>query len=288
MSIGALIRVVIVVAWASFFIVHIIKHAAPGLGLTERNAFSTALAKNLGRSYVYDLQRHTSAKQIRIGECILSFQRNENGFEIETILHVDDLALIAPSLAFFPSMNEKKSRQMRVTMTEYLDAKRRLIAVKGSGNVLGLEASGEGTVTEEGLSGTFSMDNGTPTAFKRPEIKSDVSNGNDLVVTLPPGLSPGEKFTARMISPDISSFSLNAVTAIYSVEQSETVTTAAGDLNLLRVVMQVNNRTVSTLWCDKDGVVYRSRQQDGMELSLSSIREIGGNILWPITKPSAP
>jgi hypothetical protein len=288
MSFGAMIRFIIVAGWATFFIFHIVKHAAPGLGLTERNAFATALAANLGRTYVYKLQRTVATKPQRIGECTMSFQRSENGFELETIVHLDDLALLAPGINLIPSLSDKSSRQMHVSMTELLDTKRRLVGLKGSGNILGLEATGEGIVTEIGLTGTYTVDDGTPTAFTRPDIKSDVSNGNDFAVTLPPGLVPGDRFTSRMVSPDFTSLKLNAVTAIYSVEPHESVTTVAGQLSLLRVLMQVDNRTVATLWCDNNGTVYRSRQQDGMELALITIREIGGRVLWPRSISFAP
>jgi hypothetical protein len=288
MNVGAMIRFIIVAGWASFFIFHIVKHAAPGLGLTERNAFATALAANLGRSYVYNLQRTSTAKLQRIGECTMSFQRNENGFELETIIHLEDVALLAPGISLIPSLSEKSSRQMHVSMTELLDTKHRLVGLKGSGNILGLEATGEGIVTEAGFTGTYSLNDGAPTAFSRPDIKSDVSNGNDFAVTLPPGLVPGDRFTSRMVSPDFTSLQLNAVTAIYTVEPHESITTVAGHLSLLRVTMQVDNRTVATLWCDHNGTVFRSRQQDGMELALTTIREIGGKILWPRAFSFAP
>jgi hypothetical protein len=283
MSFGAVIRIMIVVGWATLFIGHIVKHAAPGLGLTERNAFATALATNLGRTYVYTVQRQTTAKPQRIGECSRSFQRNENGFELETILHLDDLGMLAPPgiIALFPSLSDKSSRQLHVRMTEYLNAERQLIRLEGSGKLFGLEAQGEGDVTAAGLTGSYRIDGGTPTPFSRSEITSTVSNGNDFAVTLPPGLIPGDRFTSRMVSPDISKFTLSAATAVYTVEPKEVITTTTGKSSLLRVSMQVENRPVATLWCDDSGTVYRSHQQDGMELMLTSIRENGGGIIWP-------
>ena len=282
MSFGAVIRLIIVVGWATFFIAHVIKHAAPGLGLTERNAFATALATNLGRTYVYTVQRQGNAEPQRMGECSLSFQRNENGFELESILHLDDLGMLAPGIiALFPSLSDKSSRQLHVRMTEYLNAELQLIRLEGSGKLFGLEAQGEGDVTAAGLTGSYRIDGGTPTPFSRPEITSTVSNGNDFAVTLPPGLIPGDRFTSRMVSPNISTFTLSAATAVYTVEPKEVITTATGKSSLLRVSMQVENRSVATLWCDDSGTVYRSHQQDGMELLLTSIRENGGGIIWP-------
>jgi hypothetical protein len=185
-------------------------------------------------------------------------------------------------------LKDASSRQMYVRFTEVLDNNRRLASLRGSGNMLGLDAEGEGSVSESGLTGVYTLGEGTPTPFSLAHITPEIANGNDLAATLPPGLQPGDRFTSRLISPDISTFSLNSVTAVYSVQPREELMTAGGALLVLRVQMQVDNRDVATLWCDDKGTVFRSRQQDGMELVLTTIREIGGAILWPpivVTQP---
>ncbi len=288
MRFGTLLRFLFVAGWAVFLSIHITHHAAPGLGLTERNAFSTALAKNLGRTYVYHLQRSSTNAPQKIGECTTSYLRTENGFELETTLHVDDLGVLAPSLNLLPALRNASSRQMHLRLTEVLSNERFLIGLRGSGNLLGLEAEGDGLVNDTGLHGTYILEDGAPTPFHVPTITSAAANGNDFAVTLPPGLQIGDRFTSQLLSPDITALKLKTITAIYTVLPKETLTTVAGQLSVFRVQMEVDNRKVATLWCDDQGTVFLSRQKDGMELSLATIREIGGNILWPpalVTKP---
>jgi hypothetical protein len=276
---GNLIRLAIVVAWLGLFIPHVVRHAAPGLGLGEHDDTGAVIAASLGKEYLYDLTRMTGG---RLGSVMLSFDRTEQGFKLETDLRLDDLGKVAPGLALLPQLRDTASREVRVLLSELLDEDRRLSSLAASGRAFGMELSAAGRVGVDGLRGTYTLADGAPVPYHLPEIGADTGQGSDLALNLPPGLEPGERFTTRLLSPDYARMRLGATTAVFTALQHESVATAAGPLALLKVEMQVDARAVSHLWCDDKGAVYRSRQLDGgLELRLKQIREIGGRILWP-------
>lgn len=279
MSLGTLIRLAVVVAWLALFIPHVVRHVAPGLGLDARSGAAATMAANLGREYHYDLVRGVIT---RLGTCRLGFQRSEQGFELETELRLQDLGKLAPGLALLPQLREASTRDVRLLLTEQLDNKQRLLSLKASGRAFGLEVVADGRIGADGLRGTYTLGEGTATPYHLPEIGADAGQGSDLALNLPPGLQPGDRFTTRLLSPDYARMRLGATTAVFNAVSYEEIPTAAGLRSLLKVEMQVDARVMSLLWCDADGTVYRSRQQDGgMELQLTQIREIGGRILWP-------
>jgi hypothetical protein len=279
MGLGGVIRLAVVIAWLALFIPHLIKHAAPGLGLGTRDVAGATLAANLGKEYHYDLMRTSGG---RLGAIVLSFERTEQGFQLETDLRLDDLGKLAPGLALLPQMRDQEARDVRVKLTELLDAQRKLESLTARGRAFGMDLVADGRVGPDGLRGTYSLAEGSPTPYHLPEIGADAGQGSDLALNLPPGLEPGERFTTRLLSPDYARMRLGATTAVFTALQHESVPTSAGPLALLKVEMQVDARVVSLLWCDDHGTVYRSRQNDGgMELRLTRINEIGGRILWP-------
>lgn len=279
MSVGNLIRLAVVVAWLALFIPHVVRHVAPGLGLDARGGAAATMAANLGREYQYDLVRGVIT---RLGTCRLGFQRSEVGFELETELRLEDLGKLAPGISLLPQLREANTRDIRLQLTEQLDTKQRLVSLKASGRAFGLDLTADGRIGVDGLRGTYTLGEGTATPFHLPEIGADAGQGSDLALNLPPGLQPGDRFTTRLLSPDYTRMRLSATTAVFNALAYEEIPTAAGRRALLRVEMQVDARVMSMLWCDADGTVYRSRQQDGaLELQLTQIREIGGRILWP-------
>ncbi len=279
MGIGAVIRLAIVIAWLALFVPHIVRHAAPGLGLTARDNSSGMLAANLGKEYLYDLIRSTGG---RLGTCQLSFARVEQGFELETQLRLDDLGKLAPGLGLLPQLREATSREVRLQLTELLDTNQRLLSLNARGRALGMELIADGMIGADGLRGTYTLDQNSPMPYHLPDIGADAGQGSDLALNLPPGLRPEDQFTTRLLSPDYLKMRLSAKTAVFTALAHESVSTIAGARALLKVEMQVDARVISHLWCDDNGTVYRSRQQDGgMELRLMQIREVGGKILWP-------
>lgn len=279
MGLGSVIRLAVVVGWLALFVPHIMRHAAPGLGLSARDNAGGMLAANLGKEYLYDLIRSTGG---RLGTCRLSFQQVEQGFELETELRLDDLGKLAPGLALLPQLREAGSREVRVLLSEMLDPGQRLVSLTASGRAFGMDLLADGRIGVDGLRGTYTFAENPPTPYHLPEIGADAGQGSDLALNLPPGLEPGDRFTTRLLSPDYARMRLGATTAVFTALQHESLSTIAGPRALLKVEMQVDARVVSFLWCDAGGTVYRSRQQDGgMELRLMQIREVGGRILWP-------
>lgn len=279
MGLGTVIRLAVVVGWLALFVPHIVRHAAPGLGLSARDNAGGVLAANLGKEYLYDLIRSSGG---RVGNCRLSFRQLEQGYELETEVRLDDLGKIAPGLGLLPQLREATSREIRLQLTELLDANQRLQSLTASGRALGMELLADGKIGADGLRGTYTLDENPANPYHLPDIGADAGQGSDLALNLPPGLEPGDRFTTRLLSPDYTQMRLTARTAVFTAVEHESLSTIAGPRALLKVEMQVDARVVSLLWCDGNGTVYRSRQQDGgMELRLMQIREVGGKILWP-------
>jgi hypothetical protein len=280
MNIGNFIRLVIVIAWLALFIPHIVHHVAPGLGLSQRGNAATMLSVSLGKEFLYDLVRISAPGHL--GTCRMSFLRVENGFESETELRISDLGNLAPGLSLLPQMREQSIRAVRLQLTELLDARQHLLSLTANGSAFGMQLTAEGTIKADGLHGTYTLANDGPIPFHLPEIGHDAGQGSDLAMNLPPGLEAGDRFTTRLLTPDFTRMKLGATTGIFSAIAQEKCLTVAGERSLLKVEMYIDARLMSTLWCDENGVVYRSRQQNGsMEMRLNQIRMIGGNILWP-------
>jgi len=278
MGLGTVIRLVVVVGWFAVFVPHVVRHAAPSLGLSSRDDAGGMLAANLGKEYLYDLVRATGA---RLGTCRLSFQRLEQGYELETEIRLDDLGKLAPGLGMLPQLREAASREVRLQLTQLLDNSKQLTSLTASGRAFGMDLVADGKIGADGLRGSYTIDENQPAPYHLPEIGADAGQGSDLALNLPPGLEAGEKFTTRLLSPDYTRMRLSATTAVFTALEHESLSTIAGARALLKVEMQVDARVISHLWCDGNGTVYRSRQQDGMELRLMQIREVGGKILWP-------
>ncbi len=280
MRLGTLIRLVLLLAWLALFVPHVVEHAAPGLGLSARDGAAGMLAANVGKEFAYDLVR--APDEAHLGTCRLGFERAEAGFTLETELRLADLSRLAPGLGLLPQLREARSREVRLQLTQRLDARQQLVGISANGRAFGMELNAVGSVEADGLRGTYTFADGAPTAYHLPEIGRDAGQGSDLALSLPPGLEPGDRFTTRLLSPDYARMRLGATTAVFTAVERESCLTAAGPLQLLKVEMQVDARVMSHLWCDAGGTVYRSRQQaGGMELRLTQIRIIGGGILWP-------
>jgi hypothetical protein len=280
MTFGNFIRLVVVIGWLALFIPQVVRHAAPGLGLDSRSAANGMLAANLGRQYSYDLVRTNGT--VRLGTCHLGFERTEQGYQLETKLDLDDLGKLAPGLSLLPQLRDASAREVQLTLIELLDEQQHLKSLAAHGRAFGLNLKADGTIGIDGLRGTYTLGEAAAAPFHLPEIGTDAGQGSDLALNLPPGLKPGDRFTTRLLSPDYANMKLSATTAIFTALQRESISTASGPLGLLKVEMQVDSRVISQLWCDANGTVYRSRQQDGgMELRLTKIQVIGGEIMWP-------
>ena len=280
MTIGALIRLLIVTAWLTLFVRHLVTHLAPGFGLDQGHDIGVVLRANLGREFLYDLvQESRSAPPRHIGRSQLSFAREENGYQLETTLELTDLGQLG-ALAMLMKSGDGPKR-ISLLIVQKLDQDLRLTSMRATGKLLGTSFSAEGVISERGLDGNWRIDDGPATPITIAGISRDDNQGMDLVISLPPGLKPGDRFTSRLLSPNIAAMKIEAKIAIFTAVTPEAVITRAGEKPLLKVEMSVDAKTVATLWCDERGTVYRTRQTNGPTLLLEQVREIGGNILWP-------
>lgn len=280
MTIGALIRLLIVTAWLTLFVRHLVTHLAPGFGLEQGHDIGVVLRANLGREFLYDLvQESRSAPPRHIGRSQLSFAREENGYQLETTLELTDLGQLG-ALAMLMKSGDGPKR-ISLLIVQKLDQELRLTSMRATGKLLGTSFSAEGAINERGLDGNWRIDDGPATPITIAGISRDDNQGMDLVISLPPGLKPGDRFTSRLLSPNIAAMKIEAKIAIFTAVTPEAVITRAGEKPLLKVEMSVDAKTVATLWCDERGTVYRTRQANGPTLLLEQVREIGGNILWP-------
>ena len=284
MTIGALIRLLIVAAWLALFVRHLVTHVAPGFGLARGHDIGAVLRANLNHEFLYDLvQESRTALPRHIGSSQLSFAREENGYLLETSMELTDLGQLGPLALLIKSAADAPKRiTLRIAQT--LDQELRLTSLRANGALFGTTFSAEGVVSDRGLDGSWRIDEGPATPITFPGISHNDNQGMDLVISLPPGLKPGDRFTSRLLSPDIANLRVEAKTAIFTATAPDMVTTHAGQLSLLKVEMTVDARTVASLWCDDRGTVYRTRQANGPTLLLKEVREIGGAILWPPVK----
>ncbi len=284
MTLGALIRLLIVAAWLALFVRHLVSHVAPGLGLAQGHDIGVVLRANLGHEFIYDLvQESRTASPRHIGSSQLSFAREEHGYLLETTLELTDLGQLG-ALALLIKGAADAPKRITLRIAQSLDQELRLTSLRASGAMLGTTFSAEGVVNEHGLDAIWRIDEGPATPINFAGISHDDNQGMDLVISLPPGLKPGDRFTSRLLSPDIANMKIAAKTAVFTASAPEMVPTQAGGLSLLKVDMTVDARAVATLWCDELGTVYRTRQNSGPTLLLKQVREVGGVILWPPVK----
>lgn len=288
MTFGALIRLLIVAAWLALFVRHLVTHVAPGFGLEQGHDIGAVLRANVGREFLYDLvQESRSGSPRNIGSSLLSFAREEHGYQLETTLELTDPGQLGP-LALLIKSTADAPKRITLRIAQHLDQELRLTSLNATGALLGITFSADGVMKEHGLEGSWRMDEGPATPITIPGISRDDNQGMDLVISLPPGLKAGDRFTSRLLSPDIANLRIEAKTAIFAALAPESVNTHAGSLLLLRVEMTVDTRAVATLWCDERGTVYRTRQTSGPTLLLKQVREVGGDILWPPSEPTTP
>ena len=71
MTIGALIRLLIVTAWLTLFVRHLVTHLAPAFGLDQGHDIGVVLRANLGREFLYDLVQEGESFRIRLKRAVL-------------------------------------------------------------------------------------------------------------------------------------------------------------------------------------------------------------------------
>src|SRR5690606_816009 len=116
------------------------------------------------------------------------------------------------------------------------DDRLRLVALQGKGDVFGLELAIDATVDHRGLNGTIRMA-GVTRPIHIAELGGAADQGFAFALSLPPGLSVGERFRTTVTDIDMALVPRRAV-AVFTVEAREELATLAGPLSLLRVAME--------------------------------------------------
>ena len=287
MSLANAIRASLVIGWLVLFGNHALHYALPDLGLQDRHDFAAVVNANLDREFTYQLlPEQGPGMHHPMGTCTLSLTRDESRFLLTTELRLTDHAIDVMLDALLPQMqNSTHDKSLRLTVKETLDEHLHLDEVQATGSAHGHSVSATGHVGATGLAGTWSLDDTSPTPYLLPEITPLTTQGLDVAISLPPGLSPGDRFTSHMVNPDLLKLSAHRAIAVFQVRGREAVRTLHGELELLRVDLEVDGKPYSSLWCDASGTVYRS-VQSGSHLALMLDRKSDTYkglpiVIWP-------
>lgn len=288
MSIANVIRIAIVASWLVLFGSHALHYALPDLGLQDRHDFAAVVNANLDRSFTYVLVPEPYTQSAHpLGTCTLSLERDESHFLLKTDMQFTDHSFDAMVDVLLPPITAAKhDKRLTLSISESLDEHLHLDTVQAQVNAHGHTITASGKVSDTGLAGTYEIDASGPTPFVLPEITPVTTQGLDVAISLPPGLKPGERFSSHMVNPDLLKLSAHRTVAVFQAKSHETIRTWHGDMNLLRVDMEVDGKPYSSLWCDSRGTVYRSVQNGSrMALMLDSTSDLAhdGRILWPVS-----
>jgi hypothetical protein len=286
MSFANAIRIMLVLGWLALFGSHALHYALPDLGLRERHDFAAMINANLERSFTYLLVgEQAGSASHALGSCTLAFERDDHRILLTTELRLTDHSFDKLVDTLLPSPgNERSDQRLTLSLSETLDERLQLVAVHARANAHGRIISADGRVGADGLSGTISIDGAATAPFALPEIGAETTQGLAIAISLPPGLRPGESFTSRLVNPDLLSLSAHRAVAVYHARARERTRTLHGELDLLRVDLEVDGRPFSSLWCDDHGTVYVSRQHGAqLALMLERINDLAdpATPLWP-------
>jgi hypothetical protein len=89
MSFANAIRIMLVIGWLALFSSHALHYALPDLGLRDRHDFAAVVDANLERSFTYLLVGDQGGGPGHaLGSCTLSFERDDHGFLLTTVLRL--------------------------------------------------------------------------------------------------------------------------------------------------------------------------------------------------------
>jgi hypothetical protein len=286
MSFANAIRIVLVCGWLALFGSHALHHALPDLGLHPRHDFAAVVEASRERSFTYLLMdEHGGASGQQLGSCTLALSGDGQGFALTTELQLSDHRYDALLDALLlPPSGTKRDAGLTLSLSEALDQRLQLVAVHARANAHGRIILADGRVGANGLSGTLTIDGGAAIAFTLPEIGGETAQGLDAALSLPPDLQPGESFTARLVNTDLLTLSAHRAVAVFHARTFERTRTLHGEVDLLRVDLEVDGRPSSSLWCDGHGTVYLSRQLGSqLALMLARVDDLAhpATPLWP-------
>jgi len=286
MSFANAIRIMLVIGWLALFGRHALHYALPDLGLRDRHDFAAVVNANLERSFTYLLvgDQGGAAGQ-ELGSCTLALERDGQRFQLTTELRLTDHRFDGLVDALLPPLpGDQRDQRLTLSLSETLDERLQLVALHARANAHGRIILADGRVGADGLSGTIAIDAAAALPFTLPEIGAETTQGLDLAFCLPPGLLPGESFTSRLVNPDLLKLSAHRAIAVFQARTRERTRTLHGELDLLRVDLEVDGRPFSSLWCDEHGTVYVSRQHGArLALMLERMNDLAdpATALWP-------
>ncbi len=289
MRLGVIIRLTLVAGWIGLFGWHVVRHAAPTLGLVERHDLGAVLAAQIDRVLSYRLRQSGDSRR-ELGECTVWFSRDDTRFRIDHRLIVTDLGSLIPG----GDRRRGDGRDLDLSLDLIYDDRFRLVEIEGQATMarpMELVANFSGTIDHRGLDLRYDWGDGDEQHLLIADIGRDSAQAALLVPTLPPGLAVGDRYSVPLLDPQrlIASGGATARSrGMVSAEAWETVATAAGPLRLLRVVFETEGKRQSTAWCDDQGTVYRaSLESFPIVAELTRIRMHGGEVVWPILEATS-
>ncbi len=288
MRIGLIVRCTLIASWLGLFGWHVVRHAAPTLGLVERHDLGSVLAVQLDRVLSYRLRLNRDSRR-SLGECTVWFNRDDTRFRIGHRLIVSDLGMLIPDTIRARRDVGGDARDVDVALDLIYDDRFRLVEVAGHATLaspMAIDVTFSGTVDHRGLDLGYDLgDDAGEQRLLLEDIGRDSGQAAFLVPTLPPGLEVGDRHGVPLIDPQrlISSGGTSARSrGMMRAIVWEDVATAAGPLRLLRVVFEVEGKHQSTAWCDRQGTVYRATIEAlPIIAELTAITVHGGDAIWP-------
>lgn len=287
---GTALRLAIVAAWLSVtgvFVVHRL-----GLGSEPPADPAGLLAGRLDRTLVYELRWRPAATAPweLSGTTKVGARHEDIGIRTSTDVLITNQRVI-PGARYLRhllgGLAGNAGRDVRLRFDQILDSHLRLQAVDVDGSVFGIAFSATGPVDHNGLHLDWKA-GGQSGSSTFAEVRPEVVTGGDFAVGLPAGLEPGRRFSSRFNSLEPGQLRLATKVAVYIVGARERTQTAAGEADLLRVEMRVEDRPLANLWCDAEGTVHHQELADqGLRLDLVRIDDAFGHELWPHPAPDA-
>ncbi len=277
---GNLLRLAIIAGWMVLLGLQFRAHALPALGLAATDADLRPVFKaQLGRTLRYDLSQAGN----RIGGATLAFAAHETGFRQNLDLRLDPGGPLAPVLGHLATVLTQDDAPTRVAFNLAAEIRfdDRLRPVGGDivGNLGRLQVQADAVLDHRGLVGGYRMGTAERVPFSVASVSAEGIASIDLAPCLPPGLEPGRTVASQVLG--FNGTGLTRRTQILRPIQRETMVTKAGRLDLLRVDIESDQRSVGTAWCDGTGTIYRLEQVDGtLVADLIELRDASG-VVWP-------
>ena len=280
---GNLLRLAVIAIWLVLLGLQFRAHAMPALGMSATDAdLRPVFNAQLGRSLRYELSQAGS----RIGIATLSFATHETGFRQNLELRLDPGGPLAPVLGHLATVLTQDEAPTRVAFNLAAEIRfdDRLRPVGGDilGNLGRMQVQADAVLDHRGLVGGYRMGTAERTPFTVASVSAEGIASIDLAPCLPPGLESGRVVTSQVLG--FNGLSLTRRTQVLRPIQGETVVTKAGKMDLLRVEIESDQRSVGTAWCDATGTIYRLEQSEGaLVAELVELRGTGG-MIWPSAK----